>query len=625
MSNNSSKAAISDAAKKSRQVTQGAINTVANVSFIVRHPLITALVIVVLVVSILVNATAAAQMDKVFNLNAIGDTEIKLSEKEMEESLTDEGAISVQTTELLTIVDGKKEKSFETTKAELTDELKRKGFDKEKIENITGSLSYNNVITEEGETAEEDTSKKEETTKTEEDTKTTKADKKNTYKEFDLSIMSEKSSRTFTYEAYNQGWNTGTVQYRLLVLNKDKVRIDSDGFAKYKTDKDTEDYMIALGSYFGNPGNRYEITFSNGTVATFIKADAKADEHTDSNNFAHAKDGSVIEFLVDENKLSLMNKIRGNCYYAASKTFKGSIKRIKLLEGNVAGQIQKVNSISSYKIISAFSIALDNKQYLKNKKDEKDSVLTRFFENIKGKKISLSWNNKKSRVNFKRELKKRINKWLDNGGSFYEYKIEGEKAEIVEKPIEDIMYDLFELDPDAKYINSGEQCTNKEAVDTLAENTQKLIYGESYNGEDVVLISANGDFAYPASQVYQVTSEFGYRESPTPGATSNHKGIDLGFPSGTSVLATADGTVTIAGYYGGYGNLVEIKHANGYVSRYGHLNSVSVKEGMHVSQGMQIGISGSTGVSTGPHLHFEIMHNGEQVDPLKYIEQKTSK
>lgn len=115
------------------------------------------------------------------------------------------------------------------------------------------------------------------------------------------------------------------------------------------------------------------------------------------------------------------------------------------------------------------------------------------------------------------------------------------------------------------------------------------------------------------------TSGFGRRKAPTKGASSYHKGVDWSTPKGTPVYASSGGTVAKAGWGSGYGYVVYINHADGRQTRYGHLSKVQCKVGQTVKQGEQIALSGNTGVSTGPHLHFEILINGSQVDPLKYL------
>ncbi len=115
------------------------------------------------------------------------------------------------------------------------------------------------------------------------------------------------------------------------------------------------------------------------------------------------------------------------------------------------------------------------------------------------------------------------------------------------------------------------------------------------------------------------SSGFGRRNAPTRGASTYHKGIDWATPVGTAVMASSAGTVAKAGWGSGYGYVVYINHADGRQTRYGHLSKVLVSPGQTVSQGQKIALSGNTGVSTGPHVHFEILINGSQVNPLNYL------
>lgn len=116
------------------------------------------------------------------------------------------------------------------------------------------------------------------------------------------------------------------------------------------------------------------------------------------------------------------------------------------------------------------------------------------------------------------------------------------------------------------------------------------------------------------------SSGFGRRSAPTKGASTYHKGVDWAVPTGTAVFASSGGTVSRAGWGSGYGYVVYIDHADGRQTRYAHLSKVLVKAGETVKQGERIALSGNTGVSTGPHLHFEILINGSQVNPLKYLD-----
>ncbi len=116
-----------------------------------------------------------------------------------------------------------------------------------------------------------------------------------------------------------------------------------------------------------------------------------------------------------------------------------------------------------------------------------------------------------------------------------------------------------------------------------------------------------------------ITSRFGVRLDPFLGTPAMHTGIDFRAPIGYPARVTADGTVTMAGYNGGYGNMVEVDHGNGITTRYGHLSKIEVKVGQIVSKGTVLGRTGSTGRSTGPHLHYEVRVDGEAIDPMQYI------
>lgn len=118
-----------------------------------------------------------------------------------------------------------------------------------------------------------------------------------------------------------------------------------------------------------------------------------------------------------------------------------------------------------------------------------------------------------------------------------------------------------------------------------------------------------------------ISSYYGYRTSPGGIGSTFHEGVDIAGDYGTPISATAAGTVTKAGWVGGYGYLVEIRHADGIVTRYGHNSAVLVYEGQHVDQGSMIALMGSTGNSTGPHCHYEVRIHGEAVDPMYFLPQ----
>lgn len=133
-----------------------------------------------------------------------------------------------------------------------------------------------------------------------------------------------------------------------------------------------------------------------------------------------------------------------------------------------------------------------------------------------------------------------------------------------------------------------------------------------------------GSYIWPTPSTSIITSPFGYRTDPIKGGRAFHSGVDIGVSYG-SVLATKPGKVTRAAWYGGYGNCIDISHGDGITSRYAHLSKMNVKKGDKVSAGQNIATSGSTGYSTGPHLHFEISINGAAKDPLNYVKSSDTK
>ena len=134
-----------------------------------------------------------------------------------------------------------------------------------------------------------------------------------------------------------------------------------------------------------------------------------------------------------------------------------------------------------------------------------------------------------------------------------------------------------------------------------------------HGGDSAPAVAWNGSFMRPVSG--RITSTFGYRYHPIQHRRKLHTGIDFGVHSGTAIHAAGGGTVIMAGYSRGYGNCVIIDHGGGVTTLYGHCSSLAVSEGQSVTKGQMIAYSGSTGMSTGPHLHWEVRHNGVPVHP----------
>ena len=194
-------------------------------------------------------------------------------------------------------------------------------------------------------------------------------------------------------------------------------------------------------------------------------------------------------------------------------------------------------------------------------------------------------------------------------------------------------------DAEVQYIDNDEWYTNhSEVIRQPVTGFRKVVADVSYRNAEII----NTDILYedvvvkavskivergtkdPPTYIYpvsgRISSNFGKRKAPKKGASTFHKGVDFAVPTGTAVMASCGGVVARAGWGSGYGYCVYLQHPDGRVTRYGHLSKVLVKAGQSVRQGEKIALSGNTGVSTGPHLHFEILINGSQVNPLKYIQ-----
>jgi len=140
--------------------------------------------------------------------------------------------------------------------------------------------------------------------------------------------------------------------------------------------------------------------------------------------------------------------------------------------------------------------------------------------------------------------------------------------------------------------------------------------------ENLILTRELNKQVYPEGRPVQdgfISSYFGERSDPFTGYAAVHKGVDFAGQEGSKVSAVAAGLVTFAGERAGYGQMVEINHGNGLATRYCHSEKLLVKQGDMVRKGQDVALIGSTGHSTGPHLHFEVLKNGAQVDPLRFI------
>lgn len=171
-----------------------------------------------------------------------------------------------------------------------------------------------------------------------------------------------------------------------------------------------------------------------------------------------------------------------------------------------------------------------------------------------------------------------------------------------------------------KYGVTMEDLLDVNELESSELSVGQVIFVPGAKLDSKTLSQAMGElFKNPLNVRYRLSSHFGPRADPFTGAKSNHTGIDMACPTGSPILATASGTITYSGTSPVFGYYVIINHGNGYQSLYGHMSKILVKKGQWVSQGTRIGLVGSTGYSTGPHLHFTVFKNGKLVDPLTLI------
>lgn len=219
-----------------------------------------------------------------------------------------------------------------------------------------------------------------------------------------------------------------------------------------------------------------------------------------------------------------------------------------------------------------------------------------------------------------------------------ELKVTSPQPELSVLKTEEVYYEEW-YNAEVQYIDNDEwYTTDSKTVQQPVEGFRKVIADITYKnnervGTDIVYENVVSEAVpkiiergtkTPPTYIKPVsggrlTSQFGRRKAPTKGASTYHKGVDWAVPIGTTIWASCGGTVLKAGWGSGYGYCVYIQHPDGKVTRYGHMSKVLVKAGQSVKQGEKIGLSGNTGVSSGPHVHFEILVGGSQVNPFTYL------
>ena len=478
---------------------------------------------------------------------------------------------------------------------------------------------------------------------------------------YDISDVSAKAKKKFTlYETSAES-----------AASKD-IYEDEDTYLDRhlyrRTCGETTDYLVRMGSFFGGSGNRYKVTFSDGSEMTVLKVESFDKEETVSSNGIVRKGGGLIEFVVDANNAG--TKERLETIISGRK-----IEKIERLGSQFSSQASQMSSSDS-RLLAAYSIYLDNMEL-----EAVNVGLRKRIVNQRGDTVDTKWIWNDNTIDNEESLKDALKKFLNttnpdtgNKYSFYslDYKRDadgniivnsvtttrtvtnskGEKVTkkttkhyatpvIVELDLNSLVETIFNLNPDDPYVNSGtpyieagtddesetitrtneKSATIREAINTIAENTEALLYNTSGEGQ-IILSNLGGELECPTpgyTSTASITSHYGYRNTGIAGASTNHKGIDIGVPMGTKIVAAEDGTIGYAGWIGAGGNWVSITHKGGLKTNYGHLSKIIVKVGQSVKKGEIIAYSGSTGVSSGPHLHFEVNVNGQDTNPEPYI------
>ena len=185
----------------------------------------------------------------------------------------------------------------------------------------------------------------------------------------------------------------------------------------------------------------------------------------------------------------------------------------------------------------------------------------------------------------------------------------GKQREAANKLVQEIQANVDAYADALQEVENEEERIQKEIVKKTEELAAQMNWTTTVGG-----------YIWPCTASRRITSPMGSRYTGIPGASTNHKGVDIGGVGYTSkVLATKAGVVITSKYSSSYGNYVVISHGRGNTTLYAHMSSRSVSEGQTVSQGQVIGITGSTGISSGPHIHYEITENGSRVNPLNYL------
>jgi murein DD-endopeptidase MepM/ murein hydrolase activator NlpD len=278
---------------------------------------------------------------------------------------------------------------------------------------------------------------------------------------------------------------------------------------------------------------------------------------------------------------------------------------------DLVGEIMEYDNQLYADLQAAKQATIDAKNSLESAKEEEEAAKAE----LEAKESELSGQIEES-AQLIAQIEEDIQEYED-----YQASIEASEAAVAAK-ISELVTQMEQEEAERKAAEEAAKANQASNESDSSDNSDNSASSDSSNDEFVSNGSGtvNGSFIWPAPDSHYLTSYFGWRIHPIYGYEKYHSGIDIGASYGTNVLAADGGTVIISDYdAGGYGNYVVISHGNGLTTLYGHMSTVYVSAGDTVSQGDVIGLVGSTGASTGPHLHFEVAIYGERTDPLNYV------
>lgn len=322
-------------------------------------------------------------------------------------------------------------------------------------------------------------------------------------------------------------------------------------------------------------------------VAEMEETKAKIDEKETQ---ISAKEEELIQARVDEND-----------QYESMK------KRIKYMYEN--GNAQFIEILCESKTISEF---LNNAEYISTISEYDRDMLVEFQRIVKDVEEQEALLKKEYE-----ELEVMQNDLIAKQGELND--LVENKADEIAQLSDDIGATQEKLKKLKEAAAEAERKQKEAAAAAAAAAAARNSSGSGGGSAGASVVSGNGMFTHPCPGYTYISIEFGWRAQPIPGASTNHKGMDFAAGTGTPIYAAASGTVTSASYSGNAGNLIVINHGNGLQTYYMHCNSMYVSAGQTVSKGQNIGAVGSTGNSSGPHLHFQVMLNGTPTNPRNYL------